>query len=441
LIIPKERPYEQWKKKYWTKTASDSAINLTFIRSLDVSPLFAEIVWLQISAFDLTELGIGLLNAITPIDLEPYPIDFTYELPSVEETLQGIWANFEPVPYAKLYSWMTDYREYILENFEEEYQPDLLVGKGEKAIYGVTPYGRGLYDPVVAREFLRATFYKLRQIRTPDISWKTNLQQIQELLKMIEITDDMVWNRLFMIMSAQTNAFVLGLSVLGRSFLTETENGMGKVPIIDAQGNLAEIKFKTLDHLQIGFVLGVTPLGYGILLPKKSIYKLPNGKENPTIIKVLCEKINGMINRAPAIAWAYSNYNKPEEMRNFHKSEKADQYDSLMRIRGEIERWTIPRIPKSEQNPLRIRQYQNAVLQAICWRAKRHAWGFKAWESMTEEQFKDWWLKNWESQGLNPDVLKTLYEEMSIWVQHVRDVKTRIGQRLKQARKRLALSV
>jgi len=437
----RELPYLQWKKKYWTKTLSESAIDITFQRVLDISPLFAEFVWLQISAFDLTELGIGLLNAITPIDLEPYTIDYTFELPSVEETLQGIWAKFNPVPYETLYSWMTDYREYIMENFEEEYQADLLIGKGEKAIYGVTPYGRGLYDPIVAREFLRATFYKLRQMRTPDVSWKANLQQIQQLLELVEITDDMVWNRLFLIMSGQTNAFVLGLSVLGRSFLTETEGEMGKVPMIDAQGNLVDVKFRTLDHLQIGFILGVTPLGYGLLLPKESIYKLKNGKENPTIIKVLCDKILGMINRISALTWAYSNYNKPEEMMNFHKSSRADQYHGLMHLRGQIERWVENRLPKSELNPVKIRQYQNAVLQAISWRAKRHAWGFRAWESMTEDQFKQWWRQNWGGQGLNPDVLDKLYEEMGIWVQSVRESKKQLGQKVQRIRKRLALSV
>jgi len=50
---------------------------------------------------------------------------------------------------------------------------------------------------------------------------------------------------------------------------------------------ILDVKFRTLDHLQLGFILGVTPLGYGLLLPRESIYQLPGGKENPPIIDVI----------------------------------------------------------------------------------------------------------------------------------------------------------
>ncbi|RLC63535.1 MAG: hypothetical protein DRI48_08360 [Chloroflexi bacterium] len=429
------------KAKYHQKTVSDSAITNTYIRLLDGEPLFAEYVWMQLSVFDLSELGLGLLYNILPVDFEPYSIDYTFETPTVDETLQGIWAKFKPVDFSKLYTWMTDFREYIIENFKEEFQPDLLLMTAEKAIYGVTPYARGIYDPVLAREFVRATFHKLRLLRTPDTSWKSMLQQIADFLEMIGVTDDNVFNRIMMLFSAQTQSFVLGLGILGRSRLSEMEGDYAKVPFLDAQGYIHDLKFRTLDHLQLGFILGVTPLGYGLLLPKNSIYKLVNEKENPPIIKVLTEKISGIIQRLTMSTWAYSNYNRPEEMLDYHKSEKANQYDLLQAQRRFIENWVYARIPPDEANPVRIRQYQNAVLQCVCWRAKRHRWGFKSWESMTEDQFKEWWLNYWESQGLSRETLNNLYGGMSLWLESVRKSKLNLGKKVQQVRKRLALSV
>jgi len=429
------------KKKYHIKTLSDNAIATTFIRQLDIEPLFAEQAWLQLSAFDLTELGMGLLYSILPVEYEPYAVDFYFETPKPEETLQGIWAKFKPVRFDVLYIWMTDFREYIIENFKEEFQPDLLVGIAEKAIYGVTPYARGVYDPILAREFLRATFYKLRLMRTPDMSWKDLLTNIQKFLDLVGITDDNVWNRLMLMFSAQINSFVLGLSLLGRSFLSKTEGEYATIPILDVTGKYHDVKFRTLDHLQFGFILGITPLGYGLLLPKDSIYKLKEGKYDPSIIKIMTEKIRGIIFRLTLSTFAYTNYNKPEEMIDFHKSEKADQYSLLQQQRRQVESWVSARIPPEELNAVRVRQYQNAVLQLLYWKVKRHRWGFGAWKTMTDEQFLNWWLNHWSAQGLNRELLSKLYEDSRIWLQKLREERVSLGERVKKRRLQLALSV
>jgi len=428
------------KKKYHQKTASDSAIYTTYLRNLDAAPIFASYVWLQISAFDLSELGLGLLYSILPVDFQPFTVDFQYSPPTTLETLQGIWANFEPVRFDQLYTWMTDFREYVIENFQEEFQLQLLTGVAQKAIYGVTPYGRGVYDPVVAREFLRATFHRLRLMRTPDTSWLATMESVVQYLEMIGVTDEHIFNRLMLMFSAQTNSFVLGLSLLGRSRLTETASEYGSIPFVDAKGVVSEAKFTTLDQLQMGFIIGATPLGYGLLLPRESIYKLPEGRKNPPVVKVVTEKIRGMINRLPLSTFAYSNYNRPDEMVDYHRSDKANQYDILQTQRRMIEQWVEARIPGDEADAVTIRQYQNAVLQAVSWKAKRHRWGFQGWEAMTEEQFRGWWIQYWKGQGLKEETLESLYEGMSTWLQAARDTKLKVGEAVKRARRRLALS-
>lgn len=429
------------KQKYHSKVLSDEGVYTLWKRHLQTADIFADYVWMQISVFDLNELGLGLIHNILPIEYEPYIVDYQYEPPKVDETLQGIWAKFEPVRFDVLYTWMTDFKYYVLENFKEEYQPDILGMLPEKARYGVTMYGRGVYDPVVAREFLRGTFHKLRLLRTPDISWKTVMKQIIETLDMTRVTDKHIYNRLAMLFSAQTNAFVLGLSLLGRACLTKTEGDYAVIPIVDADGNVLNVKFWTLDHLQMGFILGVTPLGMGFLLPKESIYKLKEGKKNPPIIDVLVEKIRGIISRLSLSTWAYTNYNKPEEMADRHKSDRTSQFHLLQSQRRMIEEWVAARIPKDEANAVKIRQYQNAVLQFICWKAKRHRWGFTSWQTMEDEDYKNWWLEHWSTQGLNRHVLESLYEGAKIWIPNIRDTKLRIGKKIRETRLKRAFSI
>jgi hypothetical protein len=428
------------KEKYHQKVASDSAIYTTYLRTLDVSPMFAEYIWLQLSAFDLSELGLGLLYSILPADFKPYNIAFEYKSPTTEETMQGIWAKFEPVDLSQFYTWMADFKSYVLDNIKVEYQADLLLKVMKKAIYGITPYGRGVYDPVVAREFLRSGFYKLRLLRTPDVSWKNMMDQIADYLEMVGVTDEHIFNRLMMIFSAQTESFVLGLSLLGRSKLSRKEGDLAVIPFMDAKGNIYDLKFSTLDHLQMGFILGVTPLGYGLLLPKKSIYNLPEGYKNPPVIKAMIDKINKIKNTITLTTWAYSNYNKPEEMINYHRSDKADQYDLLQTQRRHIENIVFNQVPPEESNPVRIRQYQNAVLQLISWKAKRHAWGFEGWETMTEDQFHTWWINYWKSQGLNENTLEKLYSIIEPILDDLRQNKIMLGEKIKRSRLRLALS-
>jgi len=431
--------YTLKKQKYFKKTLSSSAIYNIYLRTLDASPLFAQYTWLQLSSFDLTELGMGLLYSILPVDTKPYSVDFTYVAPTTGDTLQGVWAKFEAVDFSKLYTWMTDFRTYVVENFKEEFQPELLVGVVPKACYGITRYARGVYDPIVAREFLRATFWKLRLIRTPDVSWQKMMDNITEYINMVGVTDEHIFNRLMMICSAQTYSFTLGLSILGRSRLTETVEGWGVVPIKTAKGNIYDLYFTTLDQLQMGLILDATPLGYGLLLPEQTIYKLPEGKRNPTVINVMVKKIRGIINRTTLFTWAATNYNKPEEMIDYHKSQRTNQYDLLMTQRSIIEGLVRQYIPSDERNPLKVRQYQNAVLQYISWKTKRHAFGFEAWTAMSEDDFKGWWKGYWKGQGLKEGTLELIWQGMIVWLKGIRQQKTEVGQKIQQVRKRLAL--
>jgi hypothetical protein len=189
----------------------------------------------------------------------------------------------------------------------------------------------------------------------------------------------------------------------------------------------------------MGLILGTVPLGYGLLLPEQTIYKMPEDKKNPTVIKVMVQKIKGIISRLTLSAWAFTNYHKPEEMTDYHKSMKTSQYDILQTQRTIIENWVARQIPPEEANPVCIRQYQNAVLQAVAWRAKRHKWGYGGWKAMDDATFKEWWKQYWKGQGLNEATLESLYTRMEVWLKRLQEEKVSLGEKVKTTRQRLAL--
>jgi len=213
------------------------------------------------------------------------------------------------------------------------------------------------------------------------------------------------------------------------------------IPYVTPEGKLLEVKYWTLDQLMFGFILGVSKLGYGVLLPKYSTFELPEGKNNPEVIKLIVNKVTGAINRLSLLPWAYGQYNKPEEMADIHKSERTSQYDLLQTQRRFVEDWVRNRLAKYKLDAMRIRQYQNAVLQAVGWKAKRHPWGFKPFKDTPEDQFKAFWIDNWKSQGLDENILRELYDSLESIIQAIRDVKTSIGEKVGQTRRRLAGSV
>ena len=427
------------KQKYFNKLLSTEAISNNITISLNVAPLFASYIWLDVTGLDTTVIGLGLVNAINPIDLQPLTIAYEFKMPSIEEMLQGIWVTTNKIDFSLLYAFLIDLNQYVIANFKEVFQREVLFKLYPKAYYGVSYYGRSLYDPIVGREFTRSTFHRLRLLRKTDKSYIDTMTTVSKHVGIVDAAKINAFNRMMLITSAQTHAFVLGLGVLGKTKLPEMKDGWAVIPVKTFDNKVYNVKFRTLDHLQIGFILGVTPLGYGYLLPKEGIYKLPEGKKNPPIVDMVTWKARKVSRSIGVTPWAYANYNKIDEMTDWHSSERTAQYSQLMTDRRFIEDWVEKQIPSEEANPIKIRQYKNAILQLISWRAKRHVWGYEGWKAMTEEQFKTWWLDNWKQQGLNEATLIKLYEGLKPWLQTLRQRKLDLGEKVKKIRKKLAL--
>jgi len=213
---------------------------------------------------------------------------------------------------------------------------------------------------------------------------------------------------------------------------------LATIPYVTPDGRVVDVKFSTLDHLMFGFILGISKLGFGVLLPRTSIFNQEDGKKNPVFLELIRKKVKGMIDRHSLTAWSYALYNRPDEMVDYHKSERTAQYDLLQTQRRFIEDWVANRISKVVTSKVMIRQYQNAVLQAVSWKAMRHKWGYSPFKITPEEKFKDWWVANWKAQGLDENILLDLYNSLESIIQALRDTKYSIGEGVKRRRRMLS---
>jgi len=216
---------------------------------------------------------------------------------------------------------------------------------------------------------------------------------------------------------------------------------LATIPYITPDGRVVDVKISTLDHAMFGFILGVSKLGFGVLLPKTSTFYQKNSKLNPIFLDMVKNKVKGIINRQSLSAWSYALYNKPEEMVDYHKSDRTSQYDLIQTQRRFIEDWVANRLPKTVTSKVMIRQYQNAVLQAIGWKTKRHSWGYAPFKNTPEDQFKDWWVANWKAQGLDENILLDLYNNLESIIQAIRNLKQSIGESVKKTRRMLSGSL
>mgnify|MGYP000092830456 CR=1 FL=1 len=426
------------KLKYHEKTLSEDAIYINWLHTLNGAPIFSRSLWLELYPFDLSQLGLGLLYDLLPIDFDPFSFIFEFEIPTPEEFMQGILIKFKRIELDELFSELGNIEEYIHKMIKEEHE-EVLLTKLDKGYYDRTNYTESYYDPFLPREYVKSTAYRLRLERKPGISWTSAMDTTGKVIDIVEATNDHLYNRLMLHYAAMDNAFILGLAVLGRSRLTDMSDGYALIPYIDSKGRSMNVKVRTLDHIQLGFILGLIPLGYGLLMPHESIYRQPEGKKNPPILDISRMRIDSMKRNLLYTSLAYANYNRPEESIDVHKSDRTTQYDNLQSLRRHIEAWVSGRIPAEEANAVKIRQYQNAMLQAIGYRTKRHEWGFNVFKGMTDDEFRRWWVDNWSKQGLNADVLNRLYDDARIWLSSAIKHRKSIGETVKRIRRRMSL--
>ena len=426
------------KQKYFEKILSSDGFMDTWDRYIQERELLARTFWADVPAWDLTNLGVGLIYGIPPAELEPLSVFKIMDWPSPFELDEGIWINFFDFDFTIEFPEFAFTFDFSFLNFNFDFIFDFIFSLLLKAYFGVGVYGRSVYDPSPFRELIRSAIYKLRQKRTVDISFSADALILQELTGVHKQTDEVLCHRHDFLREVQGECFMLGLSPLGTGKLAPVEEGYVEIMVSDAEGNPVKVKVSRLEELLFGLWLGIIPLGFGFLIPKETVFNFEDGKKMPSFFRYVDKKTKTILRQTYFTPWGYRNYIRPDEALSPHKSERTAQYHSLQEIRATIENIVEGVVSQKEGSITRIRQYKNAALQLISYPAKRHFWGYGLYSVMTDDEFLTYWLDHWEGQGLNRNVLMEICEAIKPCLHRLREEKVLLGKKTSELRRNLA---
>ena len=438
------------KKKYFAKVLKKGAQWDAFTRLLDLEDYFSEWAWFEALFFNWLNVSSIFIWGLEPYEMYPLIMDFDIELPSVEEWLQGIELRFDFFDLSSIFEELLSFQNFIEGIVLPEFQPYFQINK---LIIGKTKYGEGYVDPPVVREFLRATFYELLKRRV-DLSRLYDVYKtIVEKLDVAESVAESTYNRIALHLAPLFENFILDYNVLNYSKLCKRGSEKSTFPIVTWRGEEYDVNYSKHAELNCGFILNVTPLNLGYLMPRGQFYKqrrieLPEkryvekpGKGTTIVSWMIDYKVRKMLSRFRATLIGFANYQKVDEIEDYTKSERADQYGQLRAIFYHIDALVDSMLEGEGVDSFRRNMYRQAVKQLIGHRKKRHRWGYEAFKTMSEEEFKEWWLEYWSKQGLNRGLLEVIYDRVSKWLPHLRSEVESLGKRLRERRYRLAQSL
>jgi len=437
------------KRKYAEKVLSLSAMDIMYQRILDGESWFSDWAWQYLPLFLNLNISSLFIFALSPEELLPFSLDFVIELPSIEEWLEGIRLKFKKIDIGT--QWQDFFYKYYLEivppkldfdTFIDFTIPDIWIPsfkreKERKLIIGKTKYGEGYVDPPVIREFLTSTFYELFKRKPRYERLKELIDEVMKTQEIEEWVGATVFHRINMLTECIYQDFILDVGILNISVL-HPKSSKHSVIIEDYTGIPRVVEYEKLHDIQMGFILDISYLNEGYLLPKNFRYRVTVVGVTPYFIMFQDKRVRDLISRFRATHIGFINYQRIEEMMDWHKSERAEQYGELQRIRYTIDSMVTNILKDKDVDAFRLNLYKRAVNQLIGHKKKRHKWGYDGWKAMTEEEFKNWWIEHWVRQGLNRDLLNLLYERLIKVCQYLRDESEKLGERLKRTRERLA---
>jgi len=442
------------KRKYWSKVLKETAIWANYQRSLDTEGIFSEWAWAESMFFIWMNISSLFIFGLEPYELEPLDPEFSIELPSLEEFLQGIKLKFKSETVGEAYKefkWdyfqeevppVLDFETFLADTLFAEYLQYLLKQKERKMRVGYSVVGECYVDPPVIRDLIRATLYELAKRRI-DFERIRKLYRIAiDKLGIAEGIIEAIYNRLALHFQVLFNNFILDYNLLNYSRLCARGSKRTTFTITTWRGETFNVKISRFDELNMGFILDITPLNLGILMPRKSVYKpspRATAKKGTTIPSYFIDwKVRRMVSRYRATGIGFGNYQRPEEAFEFHKSERADHYHQLREFYRHIDNLVENLLANKNIDKYRLNMYKRAVAMLIGHKKKRHKWGYSAFKDMSEEEFKEFWLEYWSKQGLDINILNELYDSVIRWIQPLRQRLGDLGRRLAQRRKQLA---
>jgi len=412
------------KRKYFEKVLSDEAIDSNIFRMYSIFDLVS--FWGDYVLSDtLFSSLISLLFFDIPLsEVVPWTLTWDIELPSVDEFMRGVLIKLEPISILDAFPELADVVETLRKVLLPEYSGNIIETRPRKLIVGESYYGDSYVDPPAVREFLRSTLYAFTKKNLSRAEAKQRLLATVSTLNIApEVVED-VFNRLSMMEAIKTNAATWDYAWWDVSCWAEEGSG-GQVEFTSWDLTTEKVEYEQLWDVEGG---GWWDLSYWDMCywtDDISPYAVtPEGVAAISAVRDFV--VESFRRRITATALAVANYQTAEERQSMARSPRTETFAVPFSHRVRLESMTesIVRKLKPDVSPFELRLYKTAVIEMYGKLYGPHRWGAEMERSMSEGEFRSYWLDKWSSEGLDRSVLEQLYSSLRPVVDTLGGVRT-----------------
>ena len=446
------------KMKYWYKALSDDAMWGVLGSTVDIFDWLSFFSDYVISDSIWSSLVIALLLDIDLPEIVPVNLEWSVELPDIEEFLRGVLIKLSRINilllieeiYPELYYGLpsVEISRLITEMKRAIQQPTIFLTpelrkevertRLRKAVYGASRYDESYYDPQAVRDFLRSTLLAFTKKRG---TWRTARDKVKASADSLGIAEGLVeniFNRLSAITTIKDEALTWDYGWWDRT-KWGLEGSEGRLKFITYDLRVVELPYDDMsDYIIYGF-WDYANWDFFYWYSEEPRYAHPFRIEHPSITNLQDALWSNFRSRIMTTSMAVANYQTPRERRVWYESGRTHTYGYSMSQRAYVERVTdrVVRTLEPGVDALKLRLYKSATLQLLNALASPHSWGNEMFRSMTDEELRKWWVERWSSAGLKRETLEALYDTVVSTVKTMSRLRSR--ERISFLRRRLKL--
>jgi len=425
----KQRQITQQKLKYGQKVLTNNAILINQLIYADLFDTLAFLSDLLISNTFWSSLLSSFLYGIDLNNLIPDNIVFTVSLPDLQQWINGVLILLNKIDLAtalqnlsltmpqinltQLLNSLTSPTNFLIPPISINLQLTQL----QKAYYNQTAYGYGYYDPTAVTYFFRSTMHAIFVKGKNPASIKNDLQALGQGLNLSPRIVDDTYNRLMAIKKLKEEACLVDYcfvdySVIPQQADNETQDALITIETLD--GRTMTIPVTNIFDLQAGCYVDLSYVDLCVVVDYNqtgvNVYQMGNAS-----IEYVLEGIHrNFVNRINITPLAMANYQTDRARSDPHYSERVAMYGMALTRLRQIEAVTDNILDQIAPGLTAFikRQYKVAVDNLYGTLFNPHKWGNEAIKAMTKDQLKTWWITKWQNQGLDPNILSSLFDQI-----------------------------
>ena len=406
-----ERVAEQ-KLSYWAKSLSDEALEANTWRMFDTFDWGSFWSDWVLSDTLFSSLVSMLLFDIPLSDVVPWLLNWEIELPTTDEFMRGVLIKLEPIDITQVFPELTSILDSVWTLFLPEFAENIAGTKLVKAIYGKSRYDYSYYDPEAVREFLRSTLYAFTK---KDVSWSEAKMRVEKAAQQLGVPEDLarsVFDRLSMISAIKERGATWDYAWWDRTDWALEGSG-GEVVFVTYDLTEEAVEYEQLFDPQACGMWDYTCWDYSYWTPTEPVYLFDVEKMRAAYDILRDFFVQGFRRRYLATALAVANYQTAQERRSW-QSARTETYavptSQRYRIESVVESVVKARIPDAD--PYKLQLYKSAALDVYGALYGVHQWGDEMFRAMTPDQLKQYWVDKWSADGLDPDVLSAVWDNV-----------------------------